>query len=756
MALARYRVEILSLLLLLLVIAGLGILFLDRHLDRSFITYRIAENVAAGRGFAYNPGESEVFPEGGSPIFALLLNGLMPFSGNLPVMSNITGVIAVVLGSLALYGMAHPAGKLAAGIAAALYAVFPLLWIALGLDTTVWMGLCLLGVWLYEREWAFPSALILALATLMRPEAASLIVVLAAGLVATGRPFKPFPAGLYLLLVMIGAFWMIDTFGRVGPLPGAQAVSGISGTAPSNLAGESLLAGLSAVAASFMEASPLWVALPVLGLAGILRLREQTWAAVLTGWAALHLITLGVLGTAVYAWDFAPLLPALAALAALGIAWLIEQIRVPGAPWAMGAIGGVVLASAAAQTIIVMVEPLPAGHTGATDILHPARIEAGDADAGAWLLENTAPEARVGVTHSGLLGYTSQRIILDTHGALHAAAAGLPPVDPLSWLAYYAPDYLVLRESEVADLNGYAASADPWFASTYIESARFPSLPESEVSESIVIYRRISEPRPITDALFTMVPISDQLTLNRIGTDFPLDPLEGGRLGLVTIQWLVQSGMQGEHYVAIRIQNRDGTVAALGGRMLDFSGWPTQTLITSYHPVEIAPALTPGVYDIVAGIGVDPLQLTWYPVALAKVPFQNTALLGGLSGARSQFGEIELIGYRLNRTPEGLDVLLLWQAAEDPKADYKVLIQVRDVIGNIVSQVETPPANGSYPTSVWSKGEQVPDTYRVEISALPPGDYEVYAGLIDPDGARLLTLNGQDAVLIGRLTIAPE
>jgi hypothetical protein len=178
-------------------------------------------------------------------------------------------------------------------------------------------------------------------------------------------------------------------------------------------------------------------------------------------------------------------------------------------------------------------------------------------------------------------------------------------------------------------------------------------------------------------------------------------------------------------------------------------------LITTYHPIYVGPGLVPGIYDIEVGIGPDPFTITWYPAAQAKVPFSGGAFLGGISGTRAQFGAVDLLGYRLARTDQGLEVLLLWQSVEQLFVDYTVFIQVRDAVGSIVTQMETQPVNGTYPTSVWSQGEQVPDTYVLDTNGLPAGDYEVFAGLLDADGHRLRTLTGQDAISIGRITISP-
>ena len=94
-------------------------------------------------------------------------------------------------------------------------------------------------------------------------------------------------------------------------------------------------------------------------------------------------------------------------------------------------------------------------------------------------------------------------------------------------------------------------------------------------------------------------------------------------------------------------------------------------------------------------------------------------------------------------------MLLLWQAIQAPLVDYRVFIQVRDMAGGIAAQTEAEPYAGAYPTSVWSAGEQVADAYIVDTSGLAPGEYEVYAGLLDPDGNRLLSVEGVEAVLLG-------
>ncbi len=742
----QQQAALLSAGILAAITAGLGILFAQHSIDLSFITYRIVQNLRAGAGFAYNPGEPPTFNDAGSPIYALLLRLIAPSVPlDLPLLSNLLSFASIGAGGLALTASARqPAGQrapLTALAAGALYTAFPILWIAAGLDIALWMAVCLIGLWLHLREAFALSWTVLALALVLRPEAAALIAVLAADRLITGQPLQPARVGVFAVICGPGLLWMLVSFGGVGPMPGA------SGAGP-DIAGATAVSGLAATATALLEASLLWAAAPALALVGLLALREHRWAALMAGWAALHLIVLTMLGVSVYAWSLAPLTVALAALVALGGEWLYRHARLPGAPWALAGLGALAVVGAAVETTLTLVagaSPVP------VDALHPRIAEPGYRQAGDWLATSTAPGTRVGTTHAGVLGYTAARPLILLRGS--AEGADLPPRDGLSWIAHYAPEALVLNSRELESLDGYAPLSDPWFTGLYTESVRFPVAPGSP--DAVVVFRRSAEPRPLTPALVSMVRIPGGLTLNRIATDFSLEPLEGGQTGMVSLEWLAGPDIEGEQYVALRIQSHEGAVAALGGRMLDFTGWPGRTLITSYHPLQLAPGLAPGVYEIAVGIGDDPFDVTWYPVARAKVPFDTAVFLGGISGVRADFGDIALLGYRLARTSQGLEVLLLWQALRAPAADYRVLIQMRDGQGGIASQMEGEPFGGAYPTSIWSSGEQVPDSYRVDITALPAGDYEVYAGLIDPDGSRLLTTEGQDAVIIGRVTIQP-
>ncbi len=81
-------------------------------------------------------------------------------------------------------------------------------------------------------------------------------------------------------------------------------------------------------------------------------------------------------------------------------------------------------------------------------------------------------------------------------------------------------------------------------------------------------------------------------------------------------------------------------------------------------------------------------------------------------------------------TPGGqLEVNLTWQALAPLEQDYTVFVQLLDMAETMVGQVDAWPVQGTYPTSQWTPGERISDSYVVPLPPdLPPGSYQVYIG----------------------------
>ncbi len=747
----RRRVEVIGGGILLLCWIGLAVLFFDRHLEYSFITYRYAQNFAAGRGLVFNPGGKPVLSGAVSPAYAILLAMLNLLTPNFPALGNLTSILAIGAGGIALVGLIQPAGKLPAILAAGVYLTSPLLWASLGLETPLWLAAGLAALWAYNGQRSRLAAAFLAIMVLIRLEALVLAALIVADAFASRKPLRLSALGVFGGIAGLGGLILVSTYTSSGLLPSLPS-SSRAALLPDTI-GRNMASGLMALAGSLTVLSWVWIGVLLLCAAGVWEARHHRVVILLGGWTVLHLIVLGVLQVGVYVWSFAPLVPLLAALAGLGMKAIAKRLP-GGAARAVGwGLAGMVVAGAAGPSALGLALPATAQPVNANALAgqQAAMCLQPVAD---WLRTQTPAEALTGARGVGTLGYLSRRSMVDYYGTLQSDLGdALERGDGSWWIAWAQPDYLVLSDSDFQSIGGYSPADDEWFAASYAEVARFPA---SSCAPVMIVFQRTTPARPMHASLISFVDYGGGLTLNGIASDFSLDPLEGGRMSLIRLEWLLTAPVPDQMAISIRIQARQGgALAGLATRTVDFSGWPVRKLITTYHPIHVADGLPPGIYDVQVGIGPDANNLGWKTVGRAKVPFVGATDLGGIAGAHSEFGDIELIGYRVGRRETGLEVLLLWRAIHAPMTDYRVLIQVRDPNGSIAAQQAVQPYGGAYPTSVWSAGEQVTDSVLLDVSAVPSGDYDVYVGLLNPDDSRILTLDGKDAVFIGRVNIAP-
>lgn len=743
--LRRRRFDLLGLLAGLLLAAGLTILLIDQPPARFAIPQRYITNLMAGRGFAYNPGDP-VLLNAASPPFVFVVALMARFSEALPTAAMIVGGIGLGLGVLGLWGayLAEPDRPgLPATLVTLMWLGLPLTWNTLGIETPLWLGLCLLAVWAHvagKPALAFP---LLALAMLVRPETALLLAVLVIDSVIVGQKVSMLAIGIGIGIVALGLLWGQVTFSAGGPLAGM----GVIRPADPDILTGGWLSGLEATLTALLALSPLWIAAALLALVGAFFLPGNGNRAglILVGWAGLHVLVLGVLNVPFSAWLLAPLGAALAVLMAAAVEGVARLLPDSAGVW--GTAGAVVIgvglvAVPAVPTLLVAGEP----DRGGAPLLMALPSEAAAA-AGRWIESSTPPDATVGVMALDALGTETSRGLLAYSGALQPdLRAAYQRGDGSWWLSERVPDVLVLPDG--IDLNGYAPAGDDWFNATY------RAVQVVQGDPTLTIYQRTADPAPLTDHLVNLIRFPSGPTLNRISTDFELDPLTtDGSTGRMRIEWVIEGEVQPTAYAGVRIIHRDGTVASIATRPLAIEGWPRRELITTYHTVPLPATAPAGLYEVQVGLGVDPFMLDWQAVTNAKLPFEQTVFLGALSGLQADFGEIEASGYRIARTEAGIEVLLMWEANGPPTVDYRVFVQLRDAAGAVIETVVMEPYDGAYPTSIWSAGEQVAETYILN-GGLPPGTYQVYIGLLDPADERVLTLDGRDAVLVAPLAIS--
>jgi hypothetical protein len=236
---------------------------------------------------------------------------------------------------------------------------------------------------------------------------------------------------------------------------------------------------------------------------------------------------------------------------------------------------------------------------------------------------------------------------------------------------------------------------------------------------------------------------------------------------LVQLQWLTMKSLTENYNVSLRLVDGSGLVVAQwdgqpGLGYLPSSGWgagrweddwltlPLPENFSAEHGKAAGYALVVRLYEVETEAVVLTRRLgemVWDGDRLAfreAVPVFDVP--EGITPAAADFeGVIRLEGYKLEQTAETLELTLFWQALVDGREDYFHFVHlVEPQTGKIVAQHDSMPRNNSYPTGQWQLGEVVADGVRIELAAVPPGEYFIYVGLYRNLGSSFPPLAGVD------------
>jgi 4-amino-4-deoxy-L-arabinose transferase-like glycosyltransferase len=115
-------------------------------------------------------------------------------------------------------------------------------------------------------------------------------------------------------------------------------------------------------------------------------------------------------------------------------------------------------------------------------------------------------------------------------------------------------------------------------------------------------------------------------------------------------------------------------------------------------------------------------------------------------------GTARLLGYKVAPTTvrpgEEVEVTLYWEPLARTGQNYAVFVHLLSDVGTMVAQRDTYPGLGRYLTTAWEPGVVFADTYRMHVpeTAYAPDAGYVQVGLYLPDGPRLTTSDGRDAL----------
>jgi hypothetical protein len=272
----------------------------------------------------------------------------------------------------------------------------------------------------------------------------------------------------------------------------------------------------------------------------------------------------------------------------------------------------------------------------------------------------------------------------------------------------------------------------------------------------------------------------DEVTL--LGYDFPDHRVQPGGALPITLFWQALRPMS-RHYVISNHLLNSADLRQWGGRdrvprdYYSTTLWTPGEVVQDEYWVPVDPAAPPGVYRLDIGLYVALSGQSWYLplVAEGKSLDANSVTIapikvGGpprgitVANAAPRYpqvahlaGLVTLLGYDMSLEPRALRLTLYWRSDAQLPADYTTFVHVRDATGQvtgqagtIVAQMDRPPADGAYPTSLWDPGEVIRDTVQVPISEqVPTGAYEIIVGLYDPATGQRLSMLDDSGVPIG-------
>ncbi len=719
--------------------------------DDPFITYRFADNLARGLGFTFNPNAPEQALITTAPLYALALSALAVLGLDIPTSSYVLGALGLIATAWALGAMGWRHGQPAQGAVAGLvFVAFPLAWLTIGFETPLFMALASWALFCAGRERPGLAGTLAGLGLGMRGDGALVLVIIIARALLFGQAgwrarLRSALTALATAAATYGplAIFLIAQFGS--PIPttlqtkSAQAIAGLTGFYP----GTHFLEGARLLIQAYLQHVLLFLLIALAIGLGTYRLARQSVAAARmrgwrwpsdvpfllpVAWAILHLGSYTALGVAPYAWYYAPMLPGLAALIAIGVTWLTSSwLR-----WAAICVTLLTLLLMDVRIVDVVrggTPPPPAAV--ASKVLPETKVDIYER-AGRWIAANTPTTATLGVTELGVMSYYAQRTTYDFLGlTLPSQLPAIRRGDFIGGLLRLQPDYLALTSiNALYDAN---PQQDDWFAALYapvtsLEDARFWGSP-------MIIWQRTRPPiRP--DILL------DQ-GVHELGGGWQVTGVAVSAREVITTSLLIISVRLkagpplGQRELRVQpIVTQRGNGLPVRSRIIHTDQFLAGEEAWYDFPILPYPDARKGAYDI---------SIRWLDsdreviAGRVKVPLNAQAAPGATWLPLSSSTSVAQLDAPISACPGAtVNITLTWQAGGSFDADYTVFLHLRSSDGQVISQADGPPRNGSYPSTVWSSGEIVPDPHAIAIpnNALP-GRYALVVGLYHPQtGAR--------------------
>lgn len=443
--------------------------------DDSFITFRYAENVAAGKGFVYNEGERVLGTS--TPLYTLVLALLLKSGLPIVLLTRIVNIAADCLTSTLIFLLLRQF-RWGVGILAALfYVLFPrvMVWSVSGMETSLFVLLVVGTLYFYVKRKFDLAALFLGLTLLTRMEGAILGFAILVDFIFR---YKAFPGRMVLWAGGVVLPWFVFSFLYFGSpvtnaVPGKRALytGTILQTPQWSIFREFL----------FLRAKIGWPLL-VLSLAGIYRIATQAKSyAIIPFWTLTYFLLFLFAGTRMHMWYYVPFYAGYLILVVFGLGLVWEKIK--GVLVRLASVSSVrgrpLVAAKTLVAVSLAAVLIVAGLVYVQQMKRTFRLAAAQQvgwedvhkGIGLWLAEHTQPDDTISAEDIGYLGYYSRRYILDHDGIVSPQAIPFNKnKDRLGLIRSYQPAFCVIGFAEpyYSQVTG-----SEWFRSNYQLEAIF-------------------------------------------------------------------------------------------------------------------------------------------------------------------------------------------------------------------------------------------------------------------------------------------
>lgn len=438
-------------------VSGLIFIFFHRWAyDDPYITFRYARNLSKGLGFIYNTGEFVLSTT--TPLFTILLAILGLFWPNFPELANFIGAICLALGGYLIWRLGNLRGSPAVSwLGLLLYPIFPLLLSTLGSEMPLYLVFVLGSFLLYAKKSYYWLAVASGLLVLIRADGILVPIIIFLDFLFREKRLLP-PRNILIFSIII-AIWFVFSFLYFGSFFPAtlKAKQHQGAMSPTFTFYRAFLDQISYYKSWFYQIQVVFVPL---GLLFIFLKDNYPWMAFIF-WGLGFFAAYSFLSVSPYFWYFVPFAPVFLILQGLGLEFfrrfIAERIKRP--------INANSLLRQAFTLFLLVIIPMQVNNAWQLHKGLDNRLGIYSA-VGKWIQKNTPIGSQVGTLEVGIIGYFSDRIMVDFSGLIQPEiAAQIGPNKSFADSAWFAvkkfrPDYLVLHDKHFPRLeNEYCRQA---------------------------------------------------------------------------------------------------------------------------------------------------------------------------------------------------------------------------------------------------------------------------------------------------------